>query len=253
MTEEQVRMAAKIAGLLAKAESTEHEAERNAYLEKAMALQEKYAVDATMAAEAGRGRNVIITSRLFCQERNTPLIKAKRELIGGLAHLHRGKAFIGPGRSYIKVVAYEDDLDFIDAMYTSMLLQLQTAMARDERGSFSVRLHLGHVPAGEVKGWRVSYAHAYVRRVLSRLTIAKMNRERETAEAEKSSGAPGSALVLASRVAAVDKWAPSRGKGRGYSDNANGNMHGASSGYEAGGRADLGVKRIGSSVRAALG
>lgn len=237
MNEMQQKQAAKIAALLAKAESTEHQAERDALIEKATALQFQYSIDEAMLSAAGKATTDTINSIKLCEERNTPLIKAKRELACGLAFLNSSRPFIGYKRAYIQVIGFESDLRFIQAMYTSLLLQMQTEMARDEKD----------VPSWEnVKAWRVSYAHAYVRRVINRMHAAQ-----QVAKKVAEDSVPGSSLVLVSKAAQVDHYVGPTRKGKSIPNNAGKSLSGADSGRRAADRADIGQRGV-SGSRAAI-
>lgn len=262
MTEKETsrtQAARRIAALLANAEDAAkkgNESLRDTYLEKAAALQLKFAIEDAMLPTGTEGRDEIVHED-FCQESNTPLIKAKRELINGLAKMNRGSAVMMSDlkrdaegnprfkngkplwnkRAFVRVYAHRSDLDFIRAMYTSLILQMQTMMAADEsqeRGGISA-----------VQAWRVSYAYAWVRRVYQRLNEARLRNERET-----TSATPGTALVLRDRTQAVEAYVNGRHNlkktsyRRDDKDEA-----GRQAGYAAGSRADLGGTKIGKDTR----
>lgn len=252
----QAQAARRIAGILAMAEDAAkkgNESLRDTYLEKAAALQFQYAVDEALLAQQGQKSEEIVHDD-FCQESNTPLIKAKRELIAGLASLYRGKAVMisvlkrdangelrikngkpmWDRRGLVRVYAYESDLAFIRMMYTSLILQMQTMMARDE----------GIQRPDGAKGWRVSYSHAWVNRVYNRLRTDKAFQAREAEQ-----GKPGTALVLRDRFAEVEKHFASHHsnvRSSSYRTEASANARGAAAGWEAGGRADLNGKKVAS-------
>lgn len=250
----QAQAARRIAALLAMAEDAaknNNEALRDTYLEKASALQLQYVIDeAQLAAERGKDhkKEEIIWAE-FCQESNTPLIKAKREMITTLAGTFRGRAVLMAEykqsgkdaklkldrRAKIRVYAYESDLAFITMMYTSLVLQMQSMMAADEK------IETFRLPdRKQMNGWRVSYAHAWVRRVYSRLLADKARQEREATAA-----APGTALVLRDRKQDVDNMMNTTfGKLRSsrYKDGAGANAAGQAAGRAAGDRADLNNK-----------
>jgi hypothetical protein len=280
------RMAAKIAALLASAETAAkdgNETLRDQYLGKASALQLKYAITDAMLKQEDQER---ILYQDFCRESNTPLIKAKRELIAGLTSLYRGKAHMGVElkkdnegnilwrngrpmynkRAYVRVYAHESDLQFISMMYTSLILQMQTMMATDEKKAIRVEpcptcmgklrwvedqwaceecedeFADNDIESGKVtNAWRVSYAYAWVRRVYTRLLATQQRQE----VAEKATE-PGTALVLADRKAVVDKYVTDQVgklKKASYRSDDN-NFEGRIAGYEAGDRADIGQKKV---------
>lgn len=227
-----------IVALLAKAERTTNEHERDAYLAKAQALQTKYAIEQSMldAARPQQEREAIVRAR-FCQERNTPLIKAKRQLVLWLAEVNNGFVIMGPSRSYLEVTAHQSDLVMIQHMYASLLLQMQRAMQRAEERWEVV---------GPLAGWRVSYAHGYVRRVGVRLVEAKRAQQADTA-----STTPGTALVLVNRAELAKRNAEDgygelrKARKMPISDH---NEHGRYAGNRDGRNADLGGDRIGTST-----
>jgi hypothetical protein len=267
MNEQRSKMAHRIARILATAESHANdgnEALRDVYLEKAAALQLKYAIDEATLASQGQATEAI-ESDDFCQESNTPLIKAKRELIASLAELYRGKAVIisvlkrdangelrtkngkplWDRRGLVRVYAYESDLAFIRMMYTSLTLQMQSMMAHDERVE-ALRAFRG----GSPKAWRVSYAHAWVSRVYNRLKNDKALQEHEARTDQ-----PGTALVLRSREQGVlDHFNQQHAKVRSANYKTNDtDPAGKAAGWTAGGRADLGGKKVASSQVGQIG
>jgi hypothetical protein len=251
MSDSNDRMAAKIAALLAQAEGEAkagNEAARDVFLEKAAALQLKYAIeDAMLRRDHGVGSEEIVHAD-FCRESNTPLIKAKRELIAGLAELYRGRAILMPEwqprkdgkglklnrRAYVRVYAHESDLRFINQLYTSLILQMQTMMAADERRH--TEIWRSNLPA-----WRVSYAYGWVGRVCARLREAGQRNE-----AAAETGAPGTALVLRDRTALVnDHVTASIGKtGKAKYRRDDNDVAGRRAGRAAAEQADLGGKKV---------
>lgn len=258
MTEQvdRAKLAAKIQALLAQAEgeaAAGNEAARDTFLEKAAALQLKYAIEDAMVAAQGNATAEQIATLDFCTESNTPLIKAKRQLINELAILYRGKAvMLGEWRpkkdggvrfdkrARVRVWAHQSDLDFIGALYNSLILQMQTMMAADERGG---RDQNGF-PMGMITtraAWRVSYAYGWVSRVVARLREAKRRTEGAAETSE-----PGTALVLRDRTQLVTDRVlglhPSLRTTKYRVDDNDPN--GRRAGQAAAERADLGHKRV---------
>lgn len=240
----QDQAARRVAGLLALAEDAAKRgdlAARDMYLQKATALQHKYAVDQVMFEMQGQAISEEIVSSEFCRESNTPLVKAKRQLIVSLAYLYRGTpAMCGEydyekrkmnKRAYIQVWAHASDLAFITQLYTSFILQMQTEMARDEK--------VTHEKVSN--SWRVSYAWAWVRRVTSRLHQLENQQSREA-----SVTGNGAVLALVDKGKAVAKFADEevggfkKARRVPVSDKSSA---GRAAGDAAGRRADLGQKR----------
>lgn len=240
----QQQAARRIAGLLAQAESFANMGNltaRDTALAKAAALQHKYAVDQILLEQQGSAATEEIVFADFCTESNTPLIKAKRQLVSGLGFLYRGHVIMCSKwdpvkrrldkRAYLRVHAHQSDLDWITQLYTSLVLQLQAEMAKDERNYVALN------GTKAVKGWRVSYAHEWVRVVYNRLWDLKNSDERTTE--------PGTALALRDKGDVVRQHVEnthslSKGKRLPTSDK---NAEGRAAGGEAGRRADLGQKR----------
>lgn len=239
------RLAAKVAALLAKAEATDYEPERDALLAKASALQFKYTIDQAMIEEVvGRSqqRYEQVIRAEFCTERNTPLIKAKRELINVIAENHRCEAvLLMPGRRAVVVVGFESDVQFVTMMFNSLCLQMQNALVQAE----------GSVSKEERSSFRVSFAHGYVLRLYHRFQeISKQQRE----EARKTTGAE---LALYSRAVEVQNALHNYfelTKRASYPTDQRSHAAGRQAGYQAGGEADLGAgNRLGTSEQRALG
>lgn len=241
----QEQAARRIAGLLANAEDAAKRgdlAARDTYLQKATALQHQYAVDQIMLERQGQQAEEIVSSE-FCRESNTPLVKAKRQLITCLADLYRGTAaLVGEWdsgkrkmnkRACIQVWAHASDLEFITQLYTSFILQMQTEMARDERFTHEK----------VTNGWRVSYAHAWVRRVYYRLLDLKAQQEKE---ASQRVGGTSAELALRDKAAVVKKFANDEVGGFKKARRipvSDTDPNGRAAGDAAGRRADLGQKR----------
>lgn len=255
----QAQAARRISALLAQADDAAkagRNGERDAFLSKATALQLQYVVDEALLASHGQAAQETVDYEDFCRESNTPLIKAKRQLVSALADLYRGQAILmgdwkkGPNgtkwdrRAKVRVYAHTNDLKFIRQMYLSMILQMQAEMAKDEQ-DVVVHTATNKVP----NAWRVSYAHAWVNRVYHRLR--ELNRSQEH---DQETSTPGSGLVLRDRSMVVQeavnaafsklhtrkvKQSPTHEGGRAAGDAA---------GY----RADLGQTRVHANDTAAL-
>lgn len=228
-----------ITKLLAKAESTSPE-EADALVAKAQELATKYSIEQGLIdqARAARGeeRREGFKQIKLCTERNTKLIKAKRELVSWLAEVNNCFVVMGPRRAYLEVTGHESDVIMLEHLFASLLVQMQRAMLAAEAQGLAV---------GQIGEWRVSFAHGYVRRVGVRLLDAKNARTRA------ADSAPGSALVLRNRAQVAKEFAEStydaltKGRRIPTSDK---NVYGRIAGDQAGRNADLGGDRIGAST-----
>lgn len=171
----------KIRALLTRAE---HEAtpeeERSSCLAMASRLMEKHAIDEHQLNLSDPTKATKVISRTyFKDEKGTAYVKAKRELLFSLTAINGLKAIsFGPnGRLYTEVFGYPSDLDFLDMIYASILIQMNTELARS--------------PNISSRSSKTSYAHGYVDTVARRLWTAK----------HQANGAniPGQAIVLRDR------------------------------------------------------
>lgn len=267
MAEEQVdraKLAVKVQKLLALAESEAkagNEAARDTLIAKASALQLKYAIEDAMLSVGAQGKDEI-THADFCAQSNTPLIKAKRQLIASLAGLNRGSAVmmgewkpkkVGgmryDRRAKVRVYAHQSDLDFITMLYNSLILQMQTMMAADERLMMPGFGQHASAKSKSVGSWRVSYAYAWVTRVVERLREAK-----HTSEAAAETGQPGTALVLRDRKQLVESHINQQHgklKTTNYRRDDN-SADGRHAGRQAAERADLGGTKVSASNTRAI-
>lgn len=251
----QEQAARRIAGLLAHAEDAAKRgdlAQRDIFLQKATGLQHKFAIDQVLLEKNDPTVIDEIIYRDFCTESNTPLIKAKRDLICGVARVFRGVPLLlettrfvngrwkRDKRAAIRVNAHASDMVLIEQMYTSLILQLQAEMAHDER--------LTHEKV--TNSWRVSYAHGWVDRVVWRLQ--DLHRQAEKEEAATGSGME---IVLRGKAdlvrAHLDNTNAVTGKGRRL-PRSDSNRNGRAAGDAAGRRADLGQKRTAHKTTPAL-
>lgn len=143
----------------------------------------------------------------------------------------------------VHVIGRERDRQFVEMLYTSLLVQLETeilAPAIQERMAREAPK-----PGNRIK-WRNSFVLGYGRGVDSRLQEAK----RTVVDAT-----PGAALVLADSSKAIDAWIENTysklRKGR-NSQSGNGYYGAQAEGAVAGRRADVGQTRVGNDNRKAL-
>jgi Protein of unknown function (DUF2786) len=185
------RMLSKIRALLAKAESTEFAEEAEALSARAQELMAKYSIDhALLAAEAGRkeeptGRRLPVDS---------PYEAAKASLLSAVAKANRCRAVQYERLGMSAVIGFAADLDAVELLFTSLLVQANTAMLR----AGAKRDRYGR---SRTRAFRQSFLVAYAIRIGERLAGVAEDAERQAAAA-----APGRSLlpVLAARDQAVD-------------------------------------------------
>lgn len=247
MTTPDTGMLDKVRKLLAMAEGAATQAEAEAFTERAATLMAKHGIDAALAQQREH-RDEKPANRII--DVPNPWADVHAHLLAGLAQSMRCQCVLlnAPSGKRLHVFGFQSDLDRADMLYTSILLQMSHALAR-QRPPWDAR---------SVRAWRRSWLLGYVSAVVGRVRAAEAQATEEQAGAEHAAGTggtagqPGVALVLRTREAAVQSEAakayPTTRKtrmtysGRGYS-----------SGHEAGQRANLGGTGVSAGQRRALG
>jgi hypothetical protein len=116
----------RIAALLAKAESTNHEAEAEAFNAKAQELMLKYAIDeAALKASGGKTAEEPIVLVTIPVKEKLQGTRARQGLVGVIATTMNCRAYIDTGRHQMKVAGYESDARFTQMLFMSLMLQQQ--------------------------------------------------------------------------------------------------------------------------------
>jgi len=185
------RMLGKIRALLVKAESTEFAEEAEALSSRAQELMAKYSIDhALLAAEAGR-KDEPASRRLPV---DNPYEGPKVQLLQEVAQANRCRSVWYKSLGMSAVIGFPADLDAVELLFTSLLVQANTAMVR----AGGKRDQYGH---SRTRAFRQSFLMSYAVRIGERLTGAAGDAERQVA-----AEVPGRNLlpVLAARHQAVD-------------------------------------------------
>lgn len=185
------RVLEKVRALLAKAESTTFPEEAEALSAKAQELMARHAIDEAMVG-AGAERGADEGPAGVRVPVDDPYASAKSILLSEVASANRCRAVWSKGFGFCTILGYESDLQFVDVLYTSLLVQATSAMVAagpqvDGRGRSRTR------------SFRQAFLLAYATRIGHRL------REAEAAVRAAAAEAYGDALlpVLADRSAAV--------------------------------------------------
>jgi hypothetical protein len=223
----------RVRGLLSKAESTTFPDEAEALTAKAQELMARHAIDQAMVDRArGRGRGDASGPTSLRVWIDNPYADGKSLLLNNVATANRCRAVFYRSLGLVTAVGFPADLDAVDLLFTSLLVQADTAVR--EAGP-----QVDRSGRSRTRSFRASFWVAFASRIGQRLAEAVAASVHE-AEAEH-----GASLhpVLASRDAAVqahlDELFPDA-VGRGVVAS---NAAGWSAGTEAADRADLGVRR----------
>ncbi|MEV1019751.1 DUF2786 domain-containing protein [Streptomyces sp. NPDC050264] len=178
------RALARIRALLAKAEATGYPPEAEALSAKAQELMARHSVDEALLASRTQAKDAPAACRIGV---DAPYETAKAVLLDAVAGANRCRAVWNSAFGFSTVVGFEPDLEAVEVLYTSLLVQASAAMTRaeaEQRASGRKR----------TKTFRQSFLAAYAHRIGDRLA----------AVAGEVVGAQGELLpVLAAREVAV--------------------------------------------------
>ncbi len=152
----------KIRALLAKAESTTFPEEAETYTAKAQELMARYSIDAALLDASGPKRAEPVAVRIGVE---APYEGPKSILLSVVAQANRCRAVWSKEHGFNTVFGFETDLELVELLFTSLLVQATTAMTahgsrRDRYGRSSTR------------SFRQSFLTAYAHRIGERLAGA---------------------------------------------------------------------------------
>ena len=189
------RMLGRVRALLAKAESTEFPEEAEALTSRAQELMARHSIDDALLAAAGSGSAGPAQAsgrRLFV---DSPYEAAKAVLLDVVAGANRCRAIWHKNLGLCTVLGFPGDLDAVELLFTSLLVQATTAMiqAGSRRDAYG---------RSRTRAFRQSFLTSYAQRIGERLAEAA-----GTAERQAVADSPGTNLlpVLAARHRAVDQ------------------------------------------------
>ena len=220
------RMLDRVRALLAKAESTTFPEEAEAFTAKAQELMARHSIDeALLAARTGSrdepaGRRVGI---------DNPYEAPKVLLLDAVAEANRCRSVWSKQFGFVTVLGYSSDLDAVELLYTSLLVQATAAMVKaGSRRDWSGR--------SSTRSFRQSFLTAYAHRIGERLAAATQDASREATE---QAGRDRLLPVLAARDDAVHEAVETLFPGLSTHSVAVRNLEGWASGMAAADRASL--------------
>lgn len=186
------RMLTRIRALLAKAEATGFPEEAEALSAKAQELMARHSIDEALLAARTHAKDAPGACRIGV---DPPYETAKAVLLDAVAGANRCRAVWNEALGFSTVVGFEPDLEAVELLYTSLLVQATAAMTKAEAAQ----------RAGgrkRTKSFRQSFLAAYAHRIGDRLTDAADGQV--TAVEGQMGAAEGELLpVLAARDVAV--------------------------------------------------
>lgn len=183
------RVLERVRKLLAKAEHPATPVEEaQAFSAKASALMAQYAIDRALLEAEALDATAPIVKQLTV---DAPYALPRSVLLDRVARAHRVRVVIGPdapsGGRLCTLVGFAVDLDVVELLFTSLLLQASTAMLQASRA------------AARPKAFRRAFLLGYADVIGNRLAVTK-----EETDAQAEDARPGTALVLADRGDRVD-------------------------------------------------
>ena len=187
------RVLSRIRALLAKAESTTFPAEAETFTAGAQALMARHSIDHALLAALDQGSSEGPTGRRIGID--NPYEVPKAMLLGAVAEANRCRTVWSRELGFSTAIGFPADLDAVELLFTSLLVQATTAMTR--AGS-----RTDGYGRSRTRAFRQSFLTAYASRIGQRLA------EATGAQTTKAATGPtGQNLlpVLAARSQAVDE------------------------------------------------
>lgn len=247
---------ARIRALLAKAEDpAATEAERETYNTKVAQLIAQYGIDEALLGAREPARETVGNRTITV---DAPYTQDKAVLLYRVAERLRCRPLL-MGTAQVKVYGMASDLDRVELLYTSLLVQ----------ASFGLATACPANPRENIKAYRRTWLRGFTSAVSMRLmkaerAAAERAEHASTTETDVATGSapvagraiagPSVALVLANRDALVQNaYEADHPKGSTTARRRSLSGTGSSAGYAAGQRADLGGSRLAGNSRRAVG
>ncbi|MFJ2262488.1 DUF2786 domain-containing protein [Streptomyces sp. NPDC087844] len=189
------RVLTRIRALLAKAEATGFPEEAEALSAKAQELMARHSIDEALLAARTHAKDAPGACRIGV---DPPYETAKAVLLDAVAGANRCRAVWNEALGFSTVVGFEPDLEAVELLHTSLLVQATAAMTKAEAAQ----------RAGgrkRTKSFRQSFLAAYAHRIGDRLADAADVAEGQVTATEGETAATAGELlpVLAARDVAV--------------------------------------------------
>ena len=186
------RALSRIRGLLAKAESTDFEAEAEALTAKAQELMARHAIDTAMLGQHAPTSGAAAAVQARRLHLDDPHAEAKAAIVQAAGSANGVRVVLLPAYGIATLVGMPGDLDAVELLVTSLLLQAGRGLADAVRRAGS---------RGRSTAYRRGFLYSYAQRIEERLTEARDAARTEATATYGTALAP----VLADRQAAVDR------------------------------------------------
>jgi len=192
------KMLARVRNLLAKAESTQYPAEAETFTAAAQAMMARHSIDEALLSHGPQGSEDRPAGRRVLVD--PPYTEPKSLLLQKIAQANRCRAVWDAEVGLSTILGYPADLDWVELLYTSLLVQAERAMVNALQGPDSARTR--------TRAFRGSFLQAFAQRIGERLAGATAEAMAAAVdEAESHGQGDGGALlpVLKAREEAVNE------------------------------------------------
>lgn len=150
----------RVRALLAKAESTDFDAEAEAFTAKAQELMARHRIDqAALGRDGGGPESEVVGRRIGIDD---PYADAKAALLAGICGANGARAVWTKHAGFSTVFGFPDEIGIVEELFTSLLVQSSAALRRE--GSKQDRFGRSRTTR-----FRRAFLHAFAQRVASRL------------------------------------------------------------------------------------
>ncbi|MQM27398.1 DUF2786 domain-containing protein [Glycomyces albidus] len=170
---ESSRVYVKIRALLAKAESTDSDAEAEAFTAKAQQLIARHSINEALLSEAGQAKREPEALRVVIER---PYELPKAELVAQIADANHCRSVYWPEGGFTTLIGDRGDLRSVELLYHSLLVQATAAMSR--AGSVSAK----RGGKSQTRSFRQSFLASFAMRIGERLRASADDTAREVAE-----------------------------------------------------------------------
>jgi hypothetical protein len=189
------RVLSRIRGLLAKAESTDFEAEADALTAKAQELMARHAIDVAMLHRRGGPGGGPLSGSAVAARRlhlDDPHAEAKAAVVQAVGTANGVRVVLMPSFGIATLVGMPTDLEAVELLVTSLLVQAGRALGEAARAGGA---------RARSTAYRRGFLYSFAQRIEERLTEARDHARVEATATYGTALAP----VLADRQAAVDQ------------------------------------------------
>jgi hypothetical protein len=169
---ESSRVYEKIRALLAKAESTDSDAEAEAFTEKAQQLIARHSLNEALLARTGQGKREPEALRVVVER---PYEQPKSELLAQIANANHCRPVYWPAGGFTTLIGDRDDLRSVELLFNSLLVQATAAMTRADSAA-------AKAGTSQTRSFRQSFLASFAWRIGERLRESAADTEREVSE-----------------------------------------------------------------------